>query len=185
MKTDDTKQKIQAGFFTLSQTIPLKKITVSRLCEACKISRSTFYLHYDNVEDLTDSLEKELLYTLEKLFRQEQTIPFTQMDNKTFLQILSYIENNRIHFLFFQQQSGSLFSEKLMQVIEQSLQNRLQIFGIVLPPVLSSITFAVAGILQFLTLQITDNLPHLPETICNTYNSLLLRIFLQTQTDNA
>ena len=67
LKTEATKQKIQETFFSLSQTMPMKKITVSKLCQACQISRSTFYLHYDNVDDLTDYLEKELLYRIEKL----------------------------------------------------------------------------------------------------------------------
>ena len=70
MKTEATKQKIQETFFSLSQTMPMKKITVSKLCQACQISRSTFYLHYDNVDDLTDYLEKELLYRIEKLLKK-------------------------------------------------------------------------------------------------------------------
>mgnify|MGYP004430646687 FL=1 len=69
----------------------MKKITVSKLCQACQISRSTFYLHYDNVDDLTDYLEKELLYRIEKLLKKEQHIPLEEFQNQTFFHLLTYI----------------------------------------------------------------------------------------------
>ena len=100
MKTEETKQKIQETFFSLSQTMPMKKITVSKLCQACQISRSTFYLHYDNVDDLTDYLEKELLYRIEKLLKKEQHIPLEEFQNQTFFHLLTYIDAHLSEFQF-------------------------------------------------------------------------------------
>ena len=80
--------------------MPMKKITVSKLCQACQISRSTFYLHYDNVDDLTDYLEKELLYRIEKLLKKEQHIRLEEFQNQTFFHLLTYIDSHLSEFQF-------------------------------------------------------------------------------------
>lgn len=114
MKTEATKQKIQETFFSLSQTMPMKKITVSKLCQACQISRSTFYLHYDNVDDLTDYLEKELLYRIEKLLKKEQHIPLEEFQNQTFFHLLTYIDSHLSEFQFLiSKQDSAEFSARL------------------------------------------------------------------------
>ncbi len=130
MKTEATKQKIQETFFSLSQTMPMKKITVSKLCQACQISRSTFYLHYDNVDDLTDYLEKELLYRIEKLLKKEQHIPLEEFQNQTFFHLLTYIDAHLSEFQFLiSKQDSAEFIARLSNIIENSLTNRLQLLG--------------------------------------------------------
>ena len=158
----------------------MKKITVSKLCQACQISRSTFYLHYDNVEDLTDDLEKELLYRVEKIFRQEQSIPLEEPQNRTFLQVLDYIEQHTSEFLFFTgKPDGQAFTEQLAAIAENSLLRRLQSLGCQTESCKTAVAFVTAGVLSFMLSQIRQTLPEEKEAVCTAYNELLHAIFKQ------
>ena len=178
MKTEVTKQKIQETFFSLSQTIPMKKITVSKLCQACQISRSTFYLHYDNVDDLTDYLERELLYRIEKLFKKEQHIPLEEYQNQTFFHLLTYIDSHLSEFQFLiSKQDGAEFIAKLSNIIENCLTNRLQLLGYHTETYNLAISFAASGILNLMISQIKQILPETKQMIFFTYNELIYAIF--------
>ena len=177
MKTEATKQKIQETFFSLSQTMPMKKITVSKLCQACQISRSTFYLHYDNVDDLTDYLEKELLYRIEKLLKKEQHIPLEEFQNQTFFHLLTYIDSHLSEFQFLiRKQDSAEFIAKLSNIIENCLTNRLQLLGYHTETYNLAISFAASGILNLMISQIKQILPETKQMICFTYNELIYAI---------
>ena len=178
MKTEATKQKIQETFFSLSQTMPMKKITVSKLCQACQISRSTFYLHYDNVDDLTDYLEKELLYRIEKLLKKEQHIPLEEFQNQTFFHLLTYIDSHLSEFQFLiSKQDSAEFIAKLSNIIENCLTNRLQLLGYHTETYNLAISFAASVILNLMISQIKQILPETKQMICFTYNELIYAIF--------
>ncbi len=156
----------------------VKRITVSKLCEACDISRSTFYLYYDNVEDLTDYLERELLYHTEKILKQEQHIPFEELQNQTFTKLLQYLETHKEEFLFLNsKKSQSDFSANLCVTIERMLSNRLQFLGLQKQEYAIAITFASAGILNLIMKQITTQPTINHPELCTAYNKLLLHIF--------
>lgn len=55
-----SQQAIKYALVTLINEIGLEKITVSKLCKKADINRSTFYLHYENIDDLIQSIESEL-----------------------------------------------------------------------------------------------------------------------------
>lgn len=54
-----TKQAIAEAFERLVLVTDYQKITVSAIAKEANINRKTFYLHYDSVDDLLDSLAKE------------------------------------------------------------------------------------------------------------------------------
>jgi AcrR family transcriptional regulator len=56
-----TKERIKEAFVELISEVGLNKITVSGLAKKADINRGTFYLHYKDVEDLLESLQKELI----------------------------------------------------------------------------------------------------------------------------
>ena len=45
----------------MRSTKPLERITIKELVESAEISKATFYLHYRDIYDLSDSLQKELI----------------------------------------------------------------------------------------------------------------------------
>ena len=56
-----TKSLIKNAFFELRKKSPLEKITVKELCQNAQINKSTFYSHYNDIFDLSDTLENEVV----------------------------------------------------------------------------------------------------------------------------
>ena len=62
--------RIRKAMMTLLKDRPLKRVTVSAICETADVNRSTFYRHYENVDDLfeviCDDLVDAMTYPPEK-----------------------------------------------------------------------------------------------------------------------
>lgn len=72
-----TKRMLKENLLMLLKDQPIQKISVSRLCKASDINRSTFYTYYSSTMDLLESIEDEILDTLEeglKQFNKENSI---------------------------------------------------------------------------------------------------------------
>lgn len=65
MKTDlriqRTQTAIRNAFIELRSRKPLEKITVKELAELAFINKATFYQHYKDIYDLSESMEDELI----------------------------------------------------------------------------------------------------------------------------
>lgn len=60
----ETIRHIKATFISLYAKGGINSFTVSTLCQACGIAKSTFYLYYEDKYQVLDSIEQELLSTL-------------------------------------------------------------------------------------------------------------------------
>lgn len=61
-----TKKQIRESFINLIEEIGLKKITVSTLAKDADINRGTFYLHYKDIDDLLEKLQREIIEDLQQ-----------------------------------------------------------------------------------------------------------------------
>lgn len=61
-----TKQQLQDGFIYLRKQKSLKDITIKELCELTDLNRGTFYLHYKDIYDLSEQLEKSLFVSFQE-----------------------------------------------------------------------------------------------------------------------
>lgn len=55
-----TRKSIADAFLELRARKPIEKITVKELCEKAQINKSTFYTHYRDIYDLSETLEAQL-----------------------------------------------------------------------------------------------------------------------------
>ena len=60
-RIEKTKRSIYNAFIGIRSKKPLEKITVKELCEMAQINKSTFYAHYNDVYDLSDTIEGEII----------------------------------------------------------------------------------------------------------------------------
>ncbi|MBQ8176763.1 MAG: TetR/AcrR family transcriptional regulator [Oscillospiraceae bacterium] len=60
-RIEKTKRSIYDAFISLREKKPLEKLTVKELCEAADINKSTFYVYYRDVYDLSDKIEDEIV----------------------------------------------------------------------------------------------------------------------------
>lgn len=62
-----SRQLIIEALIALAETKPLFKITVTDIVNTAEISRSTFYTHYEDIDDLVNDLEEYAVGELEKV----------------------------------------------------------------------------------------------------------------------
>jgi len=67
-RIEKTRQSIYDAFIKLRATKPLEKLTVKELCETAQINKSTFYVYYHDVYDLSDKIENEIVSEVVKNF---------------------------------------------------------------------------------------------------------------------
>lgn len=61
LRTKKTRRSIKNAFLQLRASKDIERITVKELADLAEISKATFYLHYHDVYDLSDELEKEVI----------------------------------------------------------------------------------------------------------------------------
>lgn len=61
LREKKTKRNIRNAFIELRAKKPLERISIKELAELAEISKATFYLHYKDIYDLSENLQKEVI----------------------------------------------------------------------------------------------------------------------------
>ena len=61
LRIQKTRNAIINAFITLRANKPLQKITIKELADLAMINKATFYLHYKDIYDLSNTLENDVL----------------------------------------------------------------------------------------------------------------------------
>lgn len=137
MRTERTRKNIINAFLKLRSQKSLEKITVKELAELAEINKATFYLHYRDIYDLAESLEREVVQsTLNGLEHPESIFK----NNKLFTKELAdaWIANEQLIKILFEGNRSSsfitLFETELKKLIinvhpeyEESLEKNIAI----------------------------------------------------------
>lgn len=110
-----TKLLFKNGLISLLQKKPIYQISVTELCNAAELNRSTFYKYYENVRDILIELEKE---TLQKGKQCMQEIAMGEEDFyiTPLYRLLCDIQNNReIYQLLMNNSVDDSFLSDMMQ----------------------------------------------------------------------
>ena len=67
LRVQRTRMNIRDAFIELRSRKPIEKITVKELAEAAFINKATFYQHYADLYDLSESME-DCLFDYSRLF---------------------------------------------------------------------------------------------------------------------
>lgn len=78
--TEFTRNLIKEKFIELYEKKGLEKITVSEICEACSISRSAFYQHFDDKYSVLETIENELFEHFCEINEDMHTIKIQDTD---------------------------------------------------------------------------------------------------------
>lgn len=108
LRVEKTKKHIINAFIELRSKKALEKITVRELCELAQINKSTFYAHYQDIFDLSDSIESDLVSNIVKSLSRPEAI-FEQPDVFTReLTMACVAQKNLIQVVFSGNQEGHL-----------------------------------------------------------------------------
>ena len=70
-------EKITSAFMALLEEKPLNRITVSEICQATGLNRSTFYANFPDVYALADQISRNLEKEIEQLYQGNITEGFS------------------------------------------------------------------------------------------------------------
>lgn len=76
-----TYTAIVSALISLINRVGLNKITVSALAEEANINRATFYLHFDNIDDLIETIQSDIVNQLITTVNQFNTADLAHNDD--------------------------------------------------------------------------------------------------------
>ena len=105
---------------------PLEKITVKELSELADINKATFYLHYHDIYELSETLERDAVQTTINRINHPDDI---FRNNGRFIKELSesFVANEQLIKILFEGSRSSsfvsLFEEELIKIITRAYPN--------------------------------------------------------------
>ena len=96
-RTRYTRKAMQDALIDLMRERPLGSITIKALCEQADVNRSTFYAHYDSIEELLHDIEDETMAWVTTALDQLLMQPDAAGVEHVIEHICRYIADNRNH----------------------------------------------------------------------------------------
>ena len=123
LRIKKTKKAIINAFLSLRAKRPLEKITVRELCEMAMINKSTFYSHYADIYELSDSLENEVVLSVIQSMNHPEYI-WENAGEFTRQLFLGYLSQDHLIQILFSDSRSSLFVSKIEQSIKKMVAEK-------------------------------------------------------------
>lgn len=91
-----SSEKIETAFLSLILKHKYEEITISQICKKANINRSTFYCHYDDINDLIIKIESKFAKSTATIFKfgERQT-------HEAFIELFTFIKENKYFYKAF------------------------------------------------------------------------------------
>ena len=89
-------KKIEETFLALMYNHTYEEITISKLCEKAGINRSTFYAHYDDINDLIIKIESRFANSMTMIFDYGQ-----KQTHEAFVDMFRFVKENKVFYKAF------------------------------------------------------------------------------------
>lgn len=91
----ESVEKIERVFLEALQTKELGSITVSDICKAAAINRSTFYANFTDIYGLADRIREHLEEEVSALYEEERALTYNSND---FLKLFRHMKDNQLFY---------------------------------------------------------------------------------------
>ena len=91
-----SSEKIETAFLTLILNHNYEDITISQVCKQAGINRSTFYCHYDDINDLIVKIESKFAQGTANIFKYGE-----RQTHEAFVEMFTFIKNNKYFYKAF------------------------------------------------------------------------------------
>ena len=116
-----TKKILKESLLELMQDKPVSKITIKEICDMSEMSRSTFYLHYQDQFELLEDIEKEVL---EKTFENLRKIDSPMNTMESIEAFLNYVKEHKTTFgILLCQQENEVFQQSIIASVQKYVQD--------------------------------------------------------------
>lgn len=117
-RTRYTRQAMIDALIALLHDHALADISVKALCERADINRSTFYAHYDSIEELLHDIEDDTMAWVTGMLDRITSQPDPAAVENDILRICRYIAENRNHLqVLMSQKAGIDFPQRLLGLV--------------------------------------------------------------------
>ena len=89
-------EKIETSFLSLILNHKYEDITISQVCKHAEINRSTFYCHYDDINDLIIKIENKFANSMATIFNFG-----LRQSHDAFIEMFSFVEKNKYFYKAF------------------------------------------------------------------------------------
>lgn len=113
-----TKRLIKEAYIELLERNPSKRLSITDICKVADINRSTFYMHYEDVNQLVRDIEDDLLDCIP--YPQNITGGLSESEQFIFLleKTFEYIRENKKYFsIVFVHVENTSFQKRIAQTI--------------------------------------------------------------------
>ncbi|MDM5297042.1 TetR/AcrR family transcriptional regulator [Bacillus pumilus] len=175
-RTIKTRKAIRESFLELLKEKEVQQITVSELSRRADLGRGTFYLHYQDVFDLYEQLEKELFDELgglyDEAFPSQDPLDMLSFLNKT----TEYLKDNQYIITLFVKRNGpttnqfkAFFKEKVMKEWQVDKRHITEVQQI-------EASFVVSGVVGVLEEWIYEDMTVDASKLAHTLYDLLVKV---------
>lgn len=91
-----SSDKIETAFLTLILNHNYEDITISQVCKEANINRSTFYCHYDDINDLIIKIEGKFAKGMATIFNYGE-----RQTHEAFIEMFTFIKENQYFYKAF------------------------------------------------------------------------------------
>ena len=131
LRVTKTKEAIKTALFDLIEENGFDTITVKEFTIKAQINRGTFYLHYENIEDLVDEYYNDFISKLYALFKMEEEdlrkeagwyYPVVESVSPLMVSVFKFIKENCKLFKFlWLTQENRYYKRKLKFIVKDVL----------------------------------------------------------------
>lgn len=164
IRSEGTKEKIQKALMYLLKRKNFNEIYVKDICKIACINRSSFYSHYEDINDLMLKTEQKLSKHIESLF---SSIPY--YDRNSFIKMFNFIrENADFYSAFLKNHGGSFMAETDFNNFRKKIQNnsivKLQYSD---SEIIYHLAFFSAGLTAICKVWLNDSMKESPEELAD------------------
>lgn len=87
-----SSEKIETAFLALMERNGYENVSISDICQCAGVNRSTFYAHYDDINDLVIKIEGKFAHSMAIIFDFG-----CKQDHNTFVSMFEFVKKNK-HF---------------------------------------------------------------------------------------
>ena len=120
IRMQKTKRSIYNAFIELRSKKELEKLTVKELCEKAEINKSTFYVYYNDIYDLSEQIEDEIVTAVIKNIGAPEKMMSNPAEFAEILCEAYSAQHNLISIVF-----SGIRSEQLPRKIEAAIKETL------------------------------------------------------------
>lgn len=122
-----TKTALREGFARLIAKKSIKEITVKELVEEVDINRSTFYLHYTDINNMLKEIEDELVTEFERVIELHRPSKGREETLSFFYEIYDILKKNKSICLALISENGDiLFQNRIENLIAKESRNYIE-----------------------------------------------------------